>query len=152
MDQTATAILEGARAARTDPKTSERAVIAAVGMAPDDLDVRIGAYKFYFYNARLVEALPHAEAVLGMAARRLNVAADWRQVRATDRDFSSLDKPERLFMQSLVALAYCRARVGDIDEGLVGLSKAAELDPLDRFGARRLMEVIRRGGHADEDA
>lgn len=144
------AALGGARAARTDTATSERAVREAVALAPDDLDVRIGAYKFYFYNARLPEALPHAEAVLQMAARRLNIATDWRQVRPDDRDFSSLETPERLFMQSLVAWAYCKARVGAIEDGLAALAQAAALDPLDRFGARHLAAVIRRGGVEEE--
>ncbi len=89
--------------------------------------------------------------MLRIAARRLNIDTDWRAVRASDADFTSLDKPPRLYLQSLVALAYCHARVGAIDEALAGLAKAAELDRLDRFGAGRLAEVVRRGAAAEPD-
>ncbi|MDR3376742.1 MAG: hypothetical protein P4L98_23735, partial [Ancalomicrobiaceae bacterium] len=91
----ALAVLEGARAARSRPEAAEAAVLEALALAPDDLDVLTGAYKFYFYNNRLAEALPHAQAILVLAARRLNVATDWRQVHAADADFATFDKPPR---------------------------------------------------------
>ncbi|MBL8573189.1 MAG: hypothetical protein JNM13_05890 [Hyphomicrobiaceae bacterium] len=141
--------LEGARAARSDMATAEIAVRAAVEQAPDDLAVRMGAYKFYFYNHRLEEALPHAGVCLRLAATDLGVAPDWRVVRPGDAAFDTLEKPPRLYLQCLVALGYVHARLGHESEARALLGKVAELDPKDRFGAARLIEIVTTGVVAD---
>lgn len=143
-------LLEGARAARTAPEASEAAVLAALDLAPDDLAVRMAAYKFYFYNSRLAEALPHAAWVIVHAARVLGLADDWRRVEPGAADFHTLEKGPRLFLQSLLAWGYCKARLGDLAVGLEAMERVAALDPLDRFGAARLAEVVRREGRDDD--
>lgn len=145
----ALAALEGARAARSDVAGSEEAVLRALRLAPHDLDVRTGAYKFYFYNGRLDEAAPHAEFVITKAARRLNVSTDWRLVQPGDAAFGSLDAAPRLFVQALVAWGYCMARLRRLEEGTEALAKAAELDPGGDFGARGLLNII--SGSSDDD-
>lgn len=143
-------VLEGARAARSDPQAAEAAVLQAVEQAPDDFEIRQGAYKFYFYNNRLAEALPHAEAFLRLAARDINVSPDWRMVEPDGDLFGPLEKKPRRYLQTLVAIGYCLARTGRYDEALERLEKAAALDPNDRFAAARLASVIRTGLHEEE--
>ncbi len=138
--------LEGARQARSSQETAEQAVRQAVALAPDDPDVRIGAYKFYFYNTRLREAVDEAEHVVRLAALALGLTPDWRQVQPGDAAFATLEKAPRHLVQSLIALSYCRARLGHNALALEGLEKAVALDPADPFGARRLIAVIQRGG------
>lgn len=147
----ALALLEGARSARTEPETSEAAVLAALARAPDDLAVRMAAYKFYFYNSRLREALPHAAWTIVHAARALALPDDWCRVEPGTAAFATLDKGPRLFLRSLLAWGYCKARIGDLAEGIAAMEKVAALDPLDRFGAARLAEVVRREGRDDDD-
>lgn len=146
----ALAVLEGARAARTDPEASEAAVLEALRLAPRDMAVRTGAYKFYFYNGRLAEALPHAEWVIAASARALTLPDAWREVAPGAAAFDTYDEGPRLFLQSLIAWGYCKARVGDLAAGLEALAKAVELDPSDKFGAARLAAVIRRRGEEED--
>lgn len=144
------ALLEGARAARSDPERSEVAVLSALQAAPNDRAVRMGAYKFYFYNSRLAEALPHAAWCIADGARALGLPEDWRRLAPGSVPCAGFEKAPRFLVQSLVAWAYCKARIGALDEGLEALAKAAEIDPADTFGARRLAEVVARGaGEAD---
>lgn len=143
-------ILEGARAARSEPERSEAAVLAALQAAPDDRAVRMGAYKFYFYAGRLAEAVPHAAWCVADGARALAISPDWRGLAPGSVPCAGYEKAPRFFVQSLVALGYCRARIGEIEAGLEALRKAAEIDPTDTFGVRRLIAVIERGG-LDED-
>ena len=147
----ALARLEGARAARSEPETSEAAVLAALALAPDDLAVRTAAYKFYFYNSRLAEALPHAAWTVAHAARALGLPEDWRRVEPGSAAFDRLEPGPRLFLQALVAWGYCRARLGDLADGIEALTRVAALDRHDRFGAARLAEVVRRQGRDDAD-
>jgi tetratricopeptide (TPR) repeat protein len=143
-------VLTGAACARSDPEQSEAAVMQALAVAPDSFEARLAAYRFYFYNHRLAEALPHAADIVERMARRLNVATDWRLVRPDDATFSALEEAPSLYLQALLAWGYASVRLGRIDEGCRALDKVVALDPADRFGARRLLAVIAAGSEADE--
>jgi|APTNR8051073442_1049403.scaffolds.fasta_scaffold03098_3 tetratricopeptide (TPR) repeat protein len=146
------ALLADAEAAYSEPERAERALRAALDRAPDNLALRIAAYTFYFYAQRYDDAIPHAEACLAMAAAALGVPADWQRVGPESTDFSGFGRPQRLYLKSLVALGYCRARLGDHAGGEAILRKAASLDPKDQVGAGRLADVSARGGlDMDED-
>ena len=136
------ALLEGARQARTDPVAAERAVASALAAAPDDFGARLGAYRFYFYNHRFGEALPHAAFLVRLVARRLNIAGDWRAVQPGDAAFEALEEAPGLYLQALLAWGYCHARLGERVESAEAIAKVAALDPRDRFGARRLLAVV----------
>jgi hypothetical protein len=145
------AVLADARLARSDPATAERAVMEALDLAPDDVEASLAAYRFYFYNHRLVEALPQAATIVVQMARRLNIATDWRLVKAEDAEFSGLDEAPSLYLQALLAWGYGNVRLGELEEGCRALEKVVELDQRDRFGARRLLGVIAAGGREEDD-
>ena len=143
--------LEGARLARSDKATARKAVDDALRLAPDDVDVRMAAYKFHFYNQDYAPAAVHAAVCIATFAADLGLLRDWRAIGPDDADFGALDqKPGRL-LQALIAWGYCRARAGAPDEGRAAIAKAAELDPADRFGAKRLLAVVDRGGLETDD-
>ncbi|MCB2100271.1 MAG: hypothetical protein KDE22_05340 [Rhodobacterales bacterium] len=146
------AALGQARTARSDPGQAERAVLEALALAPDVFEVRLGAYRFYFYNHRYDEALPHAEAILAQAARRLNVAGDWRAVGGQDAPFGEMETAPGLYLQALLAWGYCQVRLGHTAPGRAAVAKVAELDPRDRFGARAFLDLIDRRERGADDA
>jgi hypothetical protein len=150
---TVTTWLEGARAARSDKETARRAVAAALEAADTPearLQAEVAAYKFHFYNTELEGAAPHAAACIALYAAPLGVSGDWRQVQPGDYDFGAFEASPRKYVQAIIAFGYCRARLGHAD-GREALVKAAELDPFDRFGAKRLIAVIDRGGIDPDD-
>lgn len=148
----ARAILGDAEAAYSDPDGADRAIRRAVACAPDNLSLRIAAYTFYFYANRYADAVDHAEACLALAAKALGQPADWRRVDAGTADFSGFGRPQRAYLKSLVALGYCKARLGDLDGGEAMLRAAARFDPEGRVKAGRLADVIaRRGADPDDD-
>lgn len=140
--QAAMRALEDARNARSDPETAEKGVLRALQLAPQDLDVRLGAYRFYFYNHRYTDALVHAHFIIEHAARRLNIPVDWRGVRSGDSDFTLLESSPGLYLQALLAWGYCNVRLGNVSPGREAIAKVAEIDPSDRFGARSILEFI----------
>ena len=145
------AILDGATTPYSQPDQAEEALGAALLRAPDSLGLRIAAYAFYFYKNRLWEAIPQAEACLALAAAALGLPQDWRMVRPDSARFSALEQPQRVYLKSLVALGYCRARLGDTQGGEALLRKAASLDPKDQLGAASLADLVARRGAGDED-
>ncbi|HVI52066.1 MAG TPA: hypothetical protein VM661_12705 [Candidatus Sulfotelmatobacter sp.] len=143
--------LHQAGLAWADEISAEGHIREALALAPDHLAPRLGAYKFYFYRHRLADALPHAEACLAHAARRLGVGDDWRAVTAEQADFAEIDGDARFYLFSLMACGYLAVRLGRRDEGEVILSKVAALDPKDRLGAASLLAHLAKGGNDDED-
>lgn len=141
----------GASTARSDPARSEVALKEALRLAPGDFDVRLGAYRFYFYNHQYRDALPHCEALIGHAARRLNIASDWRRVAPEDADFTEPEFAPGLFLQTLLAWGYCQLRLGEFGLARQALSHCATLDPTDRFGAAAILGHL-EARERDEDA
>lgn len=102
----------------------------------------MAAYRFYFYNHDHAAAYVQAEAVLALAARRLNIGPDWRAARASDASFSVPESTPGLYLQALIAMGYCAARVGNHNAARAMLAKSAALDPTDRFGGAWLLSLI----------
>ena len=145
------ALLAGAEAARSRPQESRAAVERALAAAPQDTEVRLAAYRFFFYSHDYAAALAQAEALVPQAARRLNIATDWRRVAPGDAAFTAHDFAPGLYLQALVALGYCAARCGEEDLARAALAKAAELDPTDRFGGGWILARLDAGA-AEDDA
>lgn len=143
----------GASATRSDPEATEAAVLEALAMAPEDFDIRLGAYRFYFYSHRYADALIHCDRLIVHAARRLNVATDWRAVGPSDAPFGEIGFACGLFLQALIAWGYCHLRLGQEDLGREALAHAARLDPGDRFGAAAIVAHIdARAAQTTDDA
>ncbi|MBK8176172.1 MAG: hypothetical protein IPK66_13205 [Rhodospirillales bacterium] len=145
------AMLGDAESPYSQFERAERALQAAVERAPDSLALRMATYSFYYYANRLQEAIPHAEACLAIAAGALGLPGDWRLVSPDSACFGALERPQRVYLKSLVALGYCRARLGDREGGAELLRKAASLDPQDQIGAAPLADLVAHGGMRDED-
>ncbi|WP_172328113.1 hypothetical protein [Mangrovicoccus sp. HB161399] len=133
------ALLAGAEAARTRPLESAAAIRAALEASPEDWRVRLAAYRFFFYSHDHAEALEQANVLVRHAARQLNIAADWRDVGPQDAGFTEFEFGPGLYMQALVALGFCAAKLHRDDLAHEVLSKSGELDPTDRFGGLWLL-------------
>ncbi|WP_097070052.1 hypothetical protein [Rhodobacter maris] len=142
-------LLAGAASARSRPYESAEAIARALEAAPEDVEVRLAAYRFHFYGHDYTAALPQAEAILRLAARRLNIATDWQAVGAADADFTAHDFAPGLYLQALVGIGYCAVRMGEADLARAVLTKARALDPTDRFGGAWLLDRFEAGEDAD---
>lgn len=138
-------LLRGAEAARTRPEQSAAAIAQALAAAPGVLEVHLAAYRFHFYNHDYAAAAIQARALLSLVARRLNIAQDWAEVAPGDADFTAHEAAPGLYLQALVGLGYCAARQGEAALARSVLTKAAALDPTDRFGGAWLLARIEAG-------
>ena len=115
--------------------------------------VRLAAYRFHFFGHDYPAAAAQAEVILQLSARRLNISPDPDLVRPTDADFTAHDFAPGLYLQALIGLGYCAARMGQGDLARRVLGRAATLDPTDRFGGAWLLAKIEAGDGAEaEDA
>lgn len=133
------------------PDEAEALLLATQRDAPDSEEVQVALYRFYFYTHALNKALVHAQSCIARGVRELGLAPDWRELRAGAIDFGDFDHPKHRFLLfSLNAYGYLLARTGKVDECEAVLKIVRQLDPHDRIGAGRLLEVVRAGPAPDD--
>ncbi|HXE40161.1 MAG TPA: hypothetical protein VN639_16975 [Azonexus sp.] len=132
--------------------TAELALLRAHLMAPDNLTVLVGLYRYYFYQHRLDDALMVAERAMQLSGRLLGLPADWRtldEIRlgsAAANSFGML----RFYLLALKAASVVLLRLGQIEASRDRLIKLAGLDCHDHLGAAKLLEVVDAFHHPEE--
>ena len=123
---------------------AEPPLLAAQALAPDNLSVLVGLYRFYYYQHRYQDALQIAEQVMAVVGPRLELPADWRHIDqdallvAAARGIGLL----RFHLLALKGAGYLSLRLGRFEQGKAMLVKVVELDADNRLGARLLLDVL----------
>ena len=127
---------------------AEPLLVEALRLAPESLNVLVAAYRFYYYQHRLNDALNIAGLALAVTSRRLEIPADWNVL--TSAHVSQAGPAAmalvRFHLLSLKAEAYLLLRLGRTMEGRAMLLKLLELDSHNRLGAKQLLEVAETVG------
>ena len=127
---------------------AEPLLVEALRLAPESLNVLVAAYRFYYYQHRLNDALNIAGLALAVTSRRLDIPADWNLL--TSAHLSQAGPAAmalvRFHLLSLKAEAYLLLRLGRSAEGRAMLEKLLELDSHNRLGAKQLLEVAETVG------
>ena len=132
--------------------TAELSLLRALLLAPENLSVLVGLYRYYFYQHRLDDALIVAERAMQLSARHLGLPADWtlldetRLASAAATSFGLL----RFYLLALKAASVLLLRLGQIPASRARLIKLAGLDSRDQLGAAKLLEVVDEFQHATE--
>ena len=145
LDPRADALLDKASQAYGEP-VAQAYLREAERISPEHLTVMVALYRYHFYRHQHAEALSVATQVLEIVARRLNFAADWRDVTADDitRAVSRSGELVRFYLHALKGAGYLLLRLDEPSRGLERLDKVAALDPKDRIGAAALADVARQ--------
>lgn len=139
----AEALIARASSEYGDPE-AEMSLLKAHLLAPDNLTVLVGLYRYYFYQHRLDDALQVAERAMQLSGRLLGLPADWAQIdeprlaNAAANSFGML----RFYLLALKAASVVLLRLGRIGDSRARLSKLATLDSRDQLGAAKLLEVV----------
>lgn len=125
--------------ARTEE--AENWLWTAQRLNPQQLEVYIALYKFYFYKYRLADAERVAQMALTMCAQVGGFSADWTTLTQDSANWMQLSGAERVYLYTLKALAFIRLRQLNFAEGQQILEKLRELDPQDCVGGSVLSAV-----------
>ena len=123
---------------------AETALLRAHLLAPENLSVLVGLYRYYFYQHRLADALHVAERAMQLSGRQLGLPKDWHELNecrlghAAEYSFGLL----RFYLLALKAESIVLLRLGRIAESRDRLTKLAALDSKDHLGAAKLLEVV----------
>lgn len=131
---------------------AELPLLQAYFLAPEQLVVLVGLYRFYFYQHRLVEADQVAARAMAVSGERLGFPGEWRRL-----DVAGLGSGirhsmglARFWLLSLKGRAILALRCGRIDTARAMLAKLRELDQQDRLGAQPLVDLLERAAEAGD--
>jgi tetratricopeptide (TPR) repeat protein len=147
-------ILLAEAAAHYGEAVAESFLLRAYFMAPKQLSVLVGLYRYYFYQHRLDDALRVAERAMEAAAERLHIDTGWSRLSLGALDESVLCSMGlmRFYLLALKASAVVLLRLDKIEEASHRLAKIVELDLHDRLGAAALLEIAKaRASNNDAD-
>ncbi|WP_265943066.1 hypothetical protein [Dechloromonas sp. A34] len=132
--------------------TAELALLRAHLMAPDNLTVLVGLYRYYFYQHRLDDALMVAERAMQLSGRLLGLPPDWRTLDETRLGSAAANSfgMLRFYLLALKAASVVLLRLGQIEASRDRLIKLAGLDCHDHLGAAKLLEVVDAFHHPEE--
>lgn len=129
-------------ATRTDKMRAEQLFTEAFQLDKACLQTYFALYKFYFYQARLVEAENYVLAGLEEAARQSGIPSDFRSLFQEKSKWDMYtDETTLFYLYTLKALAFIKLRQNQIAQGQAILSMMKELDPEDRSGASVIMAL-----------
>lgn len=135
------ACLQKAVASYGDPELAESLLWQAQQMDPNQLEVYVALYKFYFYKNRVDEAEAVVIQALNQSAQLGSFHSDWNQLTPESTDWYSIENPQRLYLYALKALSFIRLRQSDVVGAENILQKLRELDPTDQVGGSVLQQM-----------
>ena len=123
---------------------AELTLLRAHLLAPENLSVLVGIYRYYFYQHRLEDALVVAERAMQLSGRHLGLPTDWRLLDETRLGSAAANSFGllRFYLLALKAASVVLLRLGQISESRARLIKLASLDSRDQLGAGKLLEVV----------
>ena len=123
---------------------AELSLLRALLLAPENLSVLVGLYRYYFYQHRLEDALVVAERAMQLSGRELGLPTDWRLLDETRLGSAAANSFGllRFYLLALKAASVVLLRLGQISESRARLIKVAGLDSRDQLGAGKLLEVV----------
>ena len=124
--------------------SAELSLLRANLLAPENLSVLVGLYRYYFYQHRLEDALIVAERAMQLSGRHLGLPTDWRLLDETRLGSAAANSFGllRFYLLALKAASVVLLRLGQIAESRARLIKLASLDSRDQLGAGKLLEVV----------
>lgn len=143
------AYLQKAVAAFDNADLAESLLWQAQRLDPNQLEIYVALYKFYFYKNRIDEAEEVVFLALNQSAGLGDFNADWNQLTPVSTDWFSIENPQRLYLYSLKALSFIRLRQDNVEAAEDILEKLRELDPTDQVGASVLQQLA--GAVRDDD-
>jgi hypothetical protein len=133
---------------------AELALLRAYFLAPTQLVVLVGLYRYFFYQHRLGDADEVARRAMAVSGERLGFPSDWRHLDplglgAGIRQSMGL---ARFWLMSLKARAILALREYRLEEAAAMLAKLRELDLKDRLGVQPLIDLLEQTSEVPEAA
>lgn len=129
---------------------AEKYIREALLKCENNLDVLVGAYRFFFYKHQPTTALSIAEQVLQLIATKENLPIDWSQLKPYLIS-RKIEPNIRLYLNAYAAKGLILAQLGKLESAKEISQRVREIDDSREFCATTVFEVITSPPDEDED-
>jgi tetratricopeptide (TPR) repeat protein len=128
---------------------SEQYMKEALAKADNNLDVLIGAYRFFFYKSKSEAALKIATKVIKILQQKENLPTEWEQLQPILN--SRKNEPAiRLYLNAYAATGFVFARLGRLEEAKIVTERVKQIDEKRESCATTVFEVLTQPPEEDE--
>ncbi len=122
----------------------------ALDKGGDNLDVLVGAYRFFFYKNQPEIALTIAKKVLNIIAQTENLPLEWEQLKPilVRRQEESLI---RLYLNAYAAQGFVLAKLGQLEQAKLITERVKEIDENRESCATTVFEVLTKPSEEDNE-
>lgn len=145
-------MVQQAIASYEDMPVAEHLFKQALELAPNEMEIYVAYYKFYFYQKHLIEAEWVARQTLYKVAELTGLPADWRRFNSEFARWTNPDSPVRYYLYTMKALGFIALRRERLSLAHEILDKLLELDPDDRVGGSVIKALADRISGGDDYA
>ena len=129
---------------------AEKYIREALSKADKNLDVLVGAYRFFFYKHQPAAALSIAQQVIQLIATRENLPIDWLQLKPIL--LSRKQEPTiRLYLNAFAAKGLILAQLGRLEEAKAISERVREIDDSREFCSTTVFEVITKSPDEEDE-
>lgn len=123
---------------------AEGFLLEAYAIAPQNLSVLVGLYRFYYYQHRYADALRIADLAMNVVAPQIEFPEHWSELNMNSLGLGVLHSMAlvRFYLLALKGAGYLNLRIGQFETGLRMLQKVRSLDEADRLGTKVLLDVL----------
>ena len=128
---------------------AEKYIRSALFQAGNNLDVLVGAYRFFFYKHQPATALSIAEQVLQLISKTENLPIEWSQLKPillTHKQEPNI----RLYLNAYAAKGLILAQLGKLTSAKEISERVREIDDSREFCATTVFEVITQSPDEEE--
>jgi tetratricopeptide (TPR) repeat protein len=128
---------------------SEQYMNEALAKAGNNLDVLIGAYRFFFYKSKSEAALKIATQVMQIIKQQENLPTEWEQLQPILN--SRKNEPAiRLYLNAYAATGFIFAKLGRLEEAKIVTERVKKIDERRESCATTVFEVLTEPPEEDE--
>ena len=133
-----------------DSSLSEQYMNQALEKAGDNIDVLVGAYRFFFYKNKSEIALKIAKKVLNIIQEKENLPLAWEQLQPILKERQKEDSI-RLYLNAYASQGYILAKMGKIEAAKLITERVQMIDENRESCATTVFEVLTKDPDKDDD-
>ena len=129
------------RAINYREKGMETLLLRAYLLAPEDLNVLVALYRYFYYQHRLPDALNVAHKAIAASGKRLHLPEDWRHLTRLHLGQGVLVSMTltRFYLMAHKGAGYLEMRLGELADAVGRLQTLVDIDTNDRLGVKSLL-------------
>ncbi|MEM8778653.1 MAG: hypothetical protein AAGF26_07255 [Cyanobacteria bacterium P01_G01_bin.49] len=129
---------------------SEQYINEALEKAGNNLDVLVGAYRFFFYKNKSEIALNIAKKVLRIIEEMENLPLEWEQLQPILVERQN-EPSIRLYLNAYASQGFILAKLGQLEAAKLITEKIKEIDERRESCATTVFEVLTKDPDEDDD-